>query len=67
MRDHTLAEKMVCYYSSWAVYRPGSGKFDVENIDPFMCTHVIYSFLGVDGNGSVFSLDPWNDIDNGNV
>ncbi|KFM81241.1 hypothetical protein X975_19005, partial [Stegodyphus mimosarum] len=26
--------KVVCYYGSWAVYRPGDGKFPVENIDP---------------------------------
>lgn len=29
--------KLVCYYGSWAVYRPGSGKFPVEEIDPFLC------------------------------
>ncbi len=25
---------MVCYYGSWAVYRNGAGKFDVDQIDP---------------------------------
>ncbi len=25
---------MICYVSSWAVYRPNNGKFDVEDIDP---------------------------------
>lgn len=25
---------MVCYYGSWAVYRPEPGKFDVDQIDP---------------------------------
>ena len=29
--------KLVCYYGSWAVYRPGNGKFPVEEIDPFLC------------------------------
>ena len=29
--------KLVCYYGSWAVYRPENGKFPVENIDPFLC------------------------------
>lgn len=29
--------KIVCYYGSWAVYRPGNGKFPVEEIDPFLC------------------------------
>ena len=33
---------LVCYYGTWAVYRPDAGKFAVEQIDPFLCTHVIY-------------------------
>lgn len=35
-------KNLVCYYGTWAVYRPDAGKFSVENIDPFLCTHVIY-------------------------
>lgn len=35
-------KNLVCYYGTWAVYRPDAGKFAVENIDPFLCTHVIY-------------------------
>lgn len=44
LEPRALANKknLVCYYGSWAVYRPDSGKFPVENIDPFLCTHVIY-------------------------
>ena len=36
------ARRLVCYYSSWAFYRPGYGKFDVDDIDPFACTHLNY-------------------------
>lgn len=36
------AKKLVCYYGTWAVYRPDAGKYPVENIDPHLCTHVIY-------------------------
>jgi len=35
-------KKLVCYYGTWAVYRPEGGKYPVENIDPFLCTHIIY-------------------------
>lgn len=35
-------KKVVCYYGTWAVYRPNAGKYSVEDIDPFLCTHVIY-------------------------
>ena len=37
-------KKVVCYYSSWAFYRPGYGKFDIEDIDPHICTHLNYGW-----------------------
>jgi len=52
--------KMVCYFGSWAVYRPGQGQFDVESIDPFICTHLVYGFTGLAG-GEIASLDSWNE------
>ncbi len=36
--------------------------FDVNNIDASKCTHVIYSFAGLEDNRMV-SLDPERDID----
>ena len=35
-------KKIVCYYSSWAFYRYGYGKFDIDDIDPHVCTHINY-------------------------
>lgn len=55
-------KKMVCYYGSWAVYRPGNGKFDIENIDPFLCTHIVYGFAGLGSNNTIQALDPYNDL-----
>ncbi|KAL1512587.1 hypothetical protein ABEB36_002156 [Hypothenemus hampei] len=53
-------EKVVyCYFESWTVYRPGNGKFDVENIDPSLCTHVAFTFLGINADGTLNILDPW--------
>ncbi|XP_060080739.1 probable chitinase 10 [Ylistrum balloti] len=40
----------VCYYTSWSKYRRGVGRFTPENIDPNLCTHIIYAFASVDGN-----------------
>ncbi|KAL1512586.1 hypothetical protein ABEB36_002155 [Hypothenemus hampei] len=48
-----------CYFESWTVYRPGNGKFDVENIDPNLCTHVAFTFLGLNSDGTLNILDPW--------
>ncbi|XP_055609283.1 chitinase-3-like protein 1 [Uranotaenia lowii] len=56
-------KKFVCYYGSWAVYRNGKGAFSVDNIDPFLCTHLIYSFVGLNVNGTIRVLDPWNDLE----
>jgi len=52
----------MCYFGSWAVYRPGKGKFSVENIDPDLCTHVIYAFAGLGYDHRIRVLDPWNDL-----
>lgn len=38
------------YYTSWSQYRIKSAEFLPEDIDPFLCTHVIYSFAKIDGN-----------------
>lgn len=55
-------KKVVCYYGTWAGYRPDDGKFEPENIDPNLCTHIVYAFVGADTDGSVKLLDPYNDI-----
>jgi hypothetical protein len=60
-----IAESIVCYFESWATYRPGNGQFNVENIDPNLCTHLIYAFVGINSSAQVYLLDPWNDIDLG--
>ncbi|KAL2743966.1 chitinase-3-like protein 1 isoform X1 [Vespula maculifrons] len=60
----TAEKKIVCYYGSWAVYRPGAGKFDISYIDPHLCTHLIYTFIGINNDGSVKVLDSWQDLPN---
>jgi GH18 family chitinase len=60
-----IAERIVCYFESWATYRPANGTFNVENIDPNLCTHLIYAFMGINSSAQVTILDTWNDIDLG--
>nr|ALO79339.1 chitinase 2 [Chilo suppressalis] len=57
---------VICYYGTWAVNRPGLGKFGVEDINPYLCTHIIYAFAGIDTNGTVIPLDVELDINMGN-
>ncbi|XP_038676392.1 acidic mammalian chitinase-like [Scyliorhinus canicula] len=44
------AYRLVCYFTNWAQYRPGQGKYMPENVDPCLCTHLIYSFAGMKDN-----------------
>ncbi|XP_068242084.1 acidic mammalian chitinase-like [Palaemon carinicauda] len=53
---------LVCYFSSWATYRPGNGKFTVEDNDPSLCTHLVYAFAGLGSNNKIRVLDPYNDL-----
>ncbi|CAO1336600.1 unnamed protein product [Diamesa serratosioi] len=56
-------KKVVCYWGTWAGYRPGNGQFDASHINPRICTHIIYSFIGASADGSVKSLDTWLDFE----
>ncbi|KAG4076517.1 hypothetical protein HA402_011333 [Bradysia odoriphaga] len=49
--------KVFCYFGSWAGGRSGNGAFSVENINPNLCTHIAYSFIGLNTDGSVKLLD----------
>ncbi|KAK3932974.1 Acidic mammalian chitinase, partial [Frankliniella fusca] len=53
---------LVCYVGTWAYYRPGNGKFTPEDIDPDLCTHLVYAFVGITGQGDVSVLDSWLDL-----
>ncbi|KAG8181266.1 hypothetical protein JTE90_018785 [Oedothorax gibbosus] len=58
--------KLVCYYANWSIYRPGYAKFTPENINPFLCTHIIYAFAGMNKNYEFKPFDSYNDIQLGN-
>ncbi|KAJ6643690.1 putative chitinase 2 [Pseudolycoriella hygida] len=54
---------VVCYLSTWAVYRPNRGSYSIDNFDANLCTHVIYAFSGLDSKtDAIKSLDPWQDL-----
>lgn len=57
--------RVICYFTNWAWYRTGTGKYLPENIDPNLCTHVIYGFAVLDYEGLAIKVfDSWADIDN---
>jgi Chitinase len=57
--------KVVCYFTNWAWYRQGVGKYLPETIDEQLCTHIVYGFAVLDyENLIVKAHDSWADYDN---
>ncbi|XP_078276470.1 chitinase-3-like protein 1 [Rhinoraja longicauda] len=52
--------KLVCYFTNWAQYRTGIGHYLPENIDPLLCTHLIYAFASMDEDHELAPYE-WND------
>ncbi|XP_076789192.1 chitinase-like protein 3 [Arvicanthis niloticus] len=42
--------QLMCYYNNVAKTRPGMGRFSPADIDPCLCTHLIYAFAGMQNN-----------------
>ncbi len=54
---------LLCYFGSWSTYRWSTGHFDVESIDPYLCTHIVFGFAGLDPESYVIkALDEYNDL-----
>ncbi|KAL2745938.1 putative chitinase 10 isoform X1 [Vespula maculifrons] len=58
--------RVVCYVTSWAIYRKADGKFVPERLDSRLCTDIIYAFASLNpDNLLIQTFDPWADIENG--
>lgn len=57
--------KLVCYFTNWAWYRQGDGKYLPEDINEDLCTHIVYGFAVLDYSELIIRThDSWADIDN---
>ncbi|XP_076647838.1 putative chitinase 10 [Halictus rubicundus] len=60
----TKGPRVVCYVTSWSLYRKGEGKFVPERLDPRLCTDVVYAFAGLNPETLLLQpFDPWADIE----
>ena len=61
LAELSQSKNLVCYFTNWSQYRGGNAKFQPENIDASLCTHINYAFARLSGN----NLAPfeWNDDD----
>lgn len=71
LRNERLVDnekKVVCYFTNWAFYRKGEGKFVPEHIDTRLCTHIVYAFASLDPVSLLLKeFDPWADIENSTI
>ncbi|XP_059095434.1 uncharacterized protein LOC131890150 isoform X2 [Tigriopus californicus] len=58
-------QRVVCYFANWAVYRQGTAKFTPQNINPYLCTHLIYAFGGLTKDDTIQPFDKYQDIEKG--
>ena len=44
------AHKLVCYFTNWAHNRPGPASIWPRDLDPFLCTHLVFAFASMNDN-----------------
>uniref|UniRef100_A0AC35GJY4 Chitinase n=1 Tax=Panagrolaimus sp. PS1159 TaxID=55785 RepID=A0AC35GJY4_9BILA len=47
-----------CYFTNWARYRSGIGKYEPEDYAPGLCTHIFFAFAKVKEDFTVDAFDP---------
>jgi len=56
-------KRLICYFSAWAFYRPDYGKYDIDDIDVDLCTHITYAFASMNNQTwKAYAYDPWYDL-----
>ncbi|XP_056128988.1 acidic mammalian chitinase-like [Lampris incognitus] len=50
-----------CYFTNWAQYRPPPTIFMPNDIDPCLCTHLLYAFATMKNNK--LATYEWNDVE----
>lgn len=56
--SHVIA----CYVTNWAQYRPGIGAYSLGDLDPYLCTDLVYAFASIDTATFSLTTTEWNDL-----
>ncbi|XP_052035499.1 chitinase-like protein 3 isoform X2 [Apodemus sylvaticus] len=60
------AYQLMCYFNNWPQYQPDIGGMKLDDFDPCLCTHLIYSFTGIWENNITMTkrkdLDDYKDF-----
>ncbi|GAB0096988.1 hypothetical protein DMENIID0001_125760 [Sergentomyia squamirostris] len=56
-------KKIFCLHGKWSYYREGNGHFSIDQIDPTLCTHLIYAYFGIDFSGKIRISDKYLDLE----
>uniref|UniRef100_A0A672JC88 Acidic mammalian chitinase n=1 Tax=Salarias fasciatus TaxID=181472 RepID=A0A672JC88_SALFA len=51
---------LVCSFTNWSQYRPGIGRYLPSDIDPHLCTHLVYAFSIISPSNELATYE-WND------
>ena len=51
----------VCYYTNWSQYRTQPMNYKTEDIDPSLCSHIIFAFAQINGADHTLQTIEWND------
>ena len=60
--DNSSHHVIACYVTNWAQYRPGIGAYSMADIDPFLCTDLVYAFAYIDTASLSLITVEWNDL-----
>lgn len=60
VNDAATTTKLVWYYTHQSRYRPGVGRFLPENVDPHLCTHLVYTYA-ILSTGNGISQSEWSE------
>jgi len=48
--DNVREPVIMCYFTNWSYKRPGMGTFTPEDVDPTLCTHIVFAFATIKDN-----------------